>query len=242
MKLIAHRGGSFGKENSLDTMIGAARMGADMVECDIRKTADGVYVIYHDESLSRLAGTEATVSGVTFAQMKALLAKNNQNVITFDELAANYKENTPILLHIKLTDYDEELAKYIVDSGLPVVPGVMSLDMLKCFAAHLPPERILAFLPSEKDAEAFYQNGAGILRLWEQWLTRVTPADIKAKCPNAQVFIMACNLTEEPFAAMSLETMNGSIESLEKCQALGADGVLLNHIEMALAWRRGEKE
>lgn len=238
MKLIAHRGGSFGKENSLETMIGAARMGADMVECDIRRTADGVYVIYHDESLTRLAGTEATVSAVTFETMKALLANNNQNVITFDELAGNYKEKTPILLHIKLTDYDEELAKYIVDSGLPVVPGVMSLDMLKCFAAHLPPERILAFLPNEKDAEAFYQNGAGIIRLWEQWLTRVTPTDIKEKCPNAQIFIMACNLDVEPYAAMTLESMNGSIESLEKCEALGADGVLLNHIEMALAWRK----
>ena len=242
MKLIAHRGGSFGKENSLDTMIGAARMGADMVECDIRKTADGVYVIYHDNDLSRLAGVQATVDGVTYEQMQELLAKKNEKVITFEELVANYRESTPILLHIKLTDYDEVFTKYIVDSGLPLVPGVMSLDMLKCFAAHLPPECILAFLPSEKDAEAFYQNGAGILRLWEQWLTRVTPADIKAKCPNAQVFIMACNLAEEPFAAMSLESMNGSIESLEKCQTLGADGVLLNHIEMALAWLRGEKE
>lgn len=242
MKLIAHRGGSFGKENSLETMIGAAQMGADMVECDIRRTADGVYVIYHDESLSRLAGTDATVSGASFAQMKDLLAQNGQSMITFDELAANYKEKTPILLHIKLADYDEELAKYIVDSGLPVVPGVMSLDMLKCFSAHLPPERILAFLPSEKDAESFYQNGAGIIRLWEQWLGRITPSEVKKACPNAQVFIMACNLQVEPFSAMSLETMNGSIESLEKCQALGADGVLLNHIEMALDWRQARKE
>ena len=28
MKLIAHRGGSFGKENSLETMIKAAQIGA----------------------------------------------------------------------------------------------------------------------------------------------------------------------------------------------------------------------
>ena len=34
MKLIAHRGGSFGKENSLETMITAAKMGADAVEFD----------------------------------------------------------------------------------------------------------------------------------------------------------------------------------------------------------------
>ena len=94
MKLIAHRGGSFGKENSLDTMIGAARMGADMVECDIRKTADGVYVIYHDNDLSRLAGVQATVDGVTYEQMQELLAKKNEKVITFEELAAKIREQS----------------------------------------------------------------------------------------------------------------------------------------------------
>ena len=75
MKLIAHRGGSFGKENSLETFIQAAKMGADAIECDIRRTKDGVLVIYHDESLGRLAGVDQKVSQTTFADMKMLLAK-----------------------------------------------------------------------------------------------------------------------------------------------------------------------
>ena len=223
MKLIAHRGGSFGKENSLDTMIGAARMGADMVECDIRKTADGVYVIYHDNDLSRLAGVQATVDGVTYEQMQELLAKKNEKVITFEELVANYRESTPILLHIKLTDYDEVFTKYIVDSGLPLVPGVMSLDMLKCFAAHLPPERILAFLPSEKDAEAFYQNGAGILRLWEQWLC---DERINAVLSSGKGLWIMANNPELGFGYSSPAL-------LKQWKDMGVDGVLINDISPA---------
>ncbi len=236
MKLIAHRGGSFGKENSLDTMIAAAKMGADAVECDIRKTKDGVFVIYHDEDLTRLAGVETKVSTTTYGEMKAILGKNGQSFITFDELVKGYKEKTPILLHIKLTEYDESFAKYIVDSKLPIIAGVLSIDMLNCFSSILPPERILAFLPKPEDAKEYYEKGAGIVRLWEQWLNRIIPSDIKVIYPNAKVFIMACDLENEPEDGVELENMNGSETSLEKCADLGADGVLLNNIAMALDW------
>jgi hypothetical protein len=113
----------------------------------------------------------------------------------------------------------------------------MSLDMLPCLTPYLPPERILAFIPKPEMAKVFYDNGVGIIRLWEQWLVKITPADVKAICPNAQVFIMACNLKLGEDQHIPLETMDGSIESLEKCLALEADGVLLNQIEMALNWR-----
>jgi len=240
MKLIAHRGGSLGKENSFETFLASARMGADMVECDIRRTKDGVLVIYHDNSLERLAGYPVSVCDVTLEEMQRMHEAEGLEVLTFDRLAAEYKEETPILLHVKLTDYDEAFAKHVVASGLPVVPGLVSLDMLKCFAPLLPPERILAFIPKPEMAKDFYDHGAGIIRLWEQWLVKITPADVKAMCPDAQVFIMACNLKLGEDKEIPLETMDGSLESLEKCFALGADGVLLNDIEMALNWRKNK--
>ena len=237
MKIIAHRGGKIGKENSLETLTIAARMDTYAVECDIRRTKDGVYVIYHDDNLSRLAGYDATVSGVTYSEMCSLMAKNGREVLTFEELKKGYKEETPILLHIKLKDYDNEFAKYIAESGLPIIAGVVSLDMLKSFSQHLPSERILAFMPDYKMAEDFYKAGAGILRLWEHWLDDIKPKDVKKQCPNAQVFIMASNLQGKFHEGIPLEWMDGSYESLDKCYSLGADGVLLNDIEMAFKWK-----
>lgn len=238
MQLIAHRGGSFGKENSLETMLSAASSGADAVECDIRKTKDGVLVIFHDDTLTCFTGTPLKVSEITAEQMQKHLEDNGQKLLTFEELKNGYTEDTPILLHIKLTDFDEEFAEYVSNSGLPIIAGVMSIPMLNCFSKFLPKERILAFLPNEKDALEYYNGGAGIIRLWEQWLNRITPADIKKICPKAKVFIMACNLTREPYNEMLLSTMDGSEESLNKCFDLGADGVLLNNIDMALNWRK----
>ncbi len=112
--------------------------------------------------------------------------------------------------------------------------------MLKCFSKYLAPEKILAFISKVEFAKDFYDGGAGIIRLWEQWLGDVTPSDIKKICPDAQVFIMACNIKEKEKTNIPLENMDGSYESLEKCYSLGAEGMLLNDIELALNWRKNK--
>ena len=238
MKIIAHRGGKVGKENSLEAFLAAIDMGADLVECDVRKTKDGAYVIFHDKGFKRLANSAAAVTDVNLGEMAEILEKSGRTVLTFDELVAVYHEVTPILLHIKTAEADETLARRIVDSGLPIVVGVSSLAMLHCMAKYLPPERILAFMESHDLAKAYYDGGAGIIRLWENWLDRITPADVKAICPNAKVFIMSCRIDWKDTKEIALSDMDGSGESLDKCLALGADGVLINDMQIALAWRK----
>lgn len=50
--VIAHRGASAAHpENTVEAFLGAARMGADMVELDARRSADGVLVVHHDAHL-----------------------------------------------------------------------------------------------------------------------------------------------------------------------------------------------
>ena len=47
--LVAHRGAPyFFQENTIDSFAKAVTLGADMVEFDIRRTADGVLVAHHD--------------------------------------------------------------------------------------------------------------------------------------------------------------------------------------------------
>ena len=72
-------------------------------------------------------------------------------------------------------------------------------------------------------AQTYSEAGAGSIRLWDQWLTIVTPGDVKALCPGTEVFIMS-NRPESG--------MNGTDESLDELEKLGADGVLLNDIRL----------
>ncbi len=52
VQIIAHRGASaIEKENTLAAFAAAARMGADAVELDVRRTADGLMAVHHDPVL-----------------------------------------------------------------------------------------------------------------------------------------------------------------------------------------------
>jgi glycerophosphoryl diester phosphodiesterase len=53
MLVIAHRGASEDfAENTLDAFLGAVEQGADGVELDVRRTADGRLAIHHDDTLA----------------------------------------------------------------------------------------------------------------------------------------------------------------------------------------------
>ncbi len=76
--VLAHRGASrAAPENTLDAFRAAAALGADGVELDARRTADGLLVVYHDAQLP----DGATVVDLTAAQLRAA----HPEVPTLDE-------------------------------------------------------------------------------------------------------------------------------------------------------------
>jgi len=52
VSIIAHRGASARfRENTVEAFLAAARLGADGVELDVRRSADGALVVHHDALL-----------------------------------------------------------------------------------------------------------------------------------------------------------------------------------------------
>ena len=92
MKLIAHRGASLlHRENTLESLICASQRGADAVECDVWKTADGKYIIFHDPTLDRIAGDGCVVAESTLAEISDILErKAGYRPITLDDLIAQH--------------------------------------------------------------------------------------------------------------------------------------------------------
>jgi glycerophosphoryl diester phosphodiesterase len=79
--LVAHRGGSrVAPENTLAAFDRAATLGADCIETDVRLSADGVVMVFHDEDTLRLTGEAGTVEARTAAALGALDA-----AFSFDE-------------------------------------------------------------------------------------------------------------------------------------------------------------
>lgn len=66
--VIAHRGGrGKARENSIEAFEEAIRAGADMIELDVRRTADGELIVFHGESCGRSPISAATLSEVRSA-------------------------------------------------------------------------------------------------------------------------------------------------------------------------------
>jgi glycerophosphoryl diester phosphodiesterase len=72
--LVAHRGGSkLAPENTLAAFESAVGdWGADMLELDVRLTADGEVVVIHDATVDRTTDGAGPVSGFSLAQLREL--------------------------------------------------------------------------------------------------------------------------------------------------------------------------
>ncbi len=71
--LVAHRGGSrIAPENTLPAFDRAASLGADCIETDVRLSADGVVMAFHDEDTLALTGTPGTVEARAVAELEQL--------------------------------------------------------------------------------------------------------------------------------------------------------------------------
>ncbi len=68
---VGHRGCNIGVENTVEAYRnGVDVYGYDGLECDVRVTKDGFYVISHDETTNRLGGN-LTVADATLAELQA---------------------------------------------------------------------------------------------------------------------------------------------------------------------------
>ena len=70
----AHRGAScYAPENTLSSFYLGLRQGANGIETDIRRTKDGVLVLFHDECLERITSGTGCVSDYTWKELSELL-------------------------------------------------------------------------------------------------------------------------------------------------------------------------
>lgn len=73
-RIVAHRGMSgLETENTNAAFLAAAnRAGVDGIETDIRRTADGQFVLFHDDTAQRIAGDDLAIGGCTKQTLRAI--------------------------------------------------------------------------------------------------------------------------------------------------------------------------
>ena len=87
VKLIGHRGYcKFAPENTLASFKLAADSGVNCIECDVYKTADDVFVLSHDNNLSKMYGSDKNITECNYKDIKDLVAvSGNGSSVYMDE-------------------------------------------------------------------------------------------------------------------------------------------------------------
>ena len=84
--VYAHRGASeYAPENTLMSFNLGVYMGANGIETDVRRTKDGVLVLFHDPDLMRVTGVEGNIADYTYEELLQFNVKNDRNG-TFDKI------------------------------------------------------------------------------------------------------------------------------------------------------------
>ncbi len=81
--IVGHRGSQWGVENTRAAFINGAEAGAWGLECDIRVTADGTFVISHDDSYKRLGGPETKIADMNTTSVLSTRLTSKRHGITY---------------------------------------------------------------------------------------------------------------------------------------------------------------
>lgn len=94
--IIGHRGSMNAVENTYEAVEDAANNQADYAEIDIQLSSDGIPVVFHDGSLSRLSSSSSLVSELTYSQLKKIELHQNGmegHIISLEDLILKMKDN-----------------------------------------------------------------------------------------------------------------------------------------------------
>ncbi len=102
-QVVAHRGASHERaEHTLGAYLEALDAGADGLECDVRLTADGHLVCYHDRDLRRTGHHQGLVSAMELAELDQLEFASWKNPwADFDDEAADTDERLVSMLTLR---------------------------------------------------------------------------------------------------------------------------------------------
>lgn len=113
--IIGHRGcDSAGQENTVAAFLKAIELGAEWVEMDIRKTRDGVLVVWHDIDVEGLR-----VRGTLLEELKDAAEANEMVLETLEEVLQALEGKIKLDVELKEIGYESEVVDLILKYFTP---------------------------------------------------------------------------------------------------------------------------
>ena len=109
----AHRGFHNLEEGIPENSMKAFRLAVEKgygIELDVQLSADGIPVVFHDNTLARMCGVDRRVRELTLAELKALsLGGTKEQIPTFQEFLEMVDGRVPLIVEIKMEKWDARI-------------------------------------------------------------------------------------------------------------------------------------
>ena len=165
----AHRGASsYTPENTFLAFYTGMYMGANGIETDVQMTKDGVLVLFHDNTITRLTGAEGSVSDYTLEELRQFTFEKDgltDKIVVFEDFLKQFAfRDITFAIEIKRAGIESRIAdlirKYHIE-GKCVVTS-FKMDCIRAIKAYAP-ELHVGFLcksVTEEILEELKQMGA----------------------------------------------------------------------------------
>lgn len=111
-KIIAHRGmPEFFHENTIDSFEKAVSFHTDMIEFDIRKTADDILVVFHDAFINN-NGSNIVLKELSFEDLQSIADRNGFKIPSVKEVFETFAGRTGFDIEFKEEGCEEETLYY----------------------------------------------------------------------------------------------------------------------------------
>lgn len=148
----AHRGASeYLPENTMLSFYTGIYMNANGIETDVRRTKDGVLVLFHDKTLERVTETAGETRGVedfTFDELQAFTVKKDgyeDRIVALEDFLRHFAfRDLTFAIELKGEGVERDTADLLRKYGMEKKTVVTSfrLDYLRTFKAYAPEFRV----------------------------------------------------------------------------------------------------
>ena len=237
--IVGHRGSQWGVENTRAAFINGANAGAWGLECDIRVTADGTFVVSHDASFKRLAGPETEISQMNTATVLSTPLTQKRNGITYagtpctlgDFLDICNENNVVSVIEVKVCTNIHSNTKAENEPVFDGIPALINLIEQKGLADKAV---IISFMPGVVDfihrhypdiaVQVLAGDSDGTIMEWVEW----------CKQYKMDLDVVHSIITKEAVDAMHAAGLKvnvwtvDKVEDFERVKAMGVDYITTN--------------
>ena len=237
--IVGHRGSQWGVENTRAAFINGANAGSWGLECDIRVTGDGTFVVSHDASYKRLGGPETEIANMTTAAVLSTPLTQKRHGITYAATPCTLGEFLDICNEYNVVPVIEVKVCTSIHSNTnadnePVFDGIPALINLIDQKGLSDKAVIISFMPGVVDfihrhypditVQVLAGDEDGTIMEWVEW----------CKQYKMDLDVVHTIVTKEAVDAMHAAGLKvnvwtvDKVEDFERVKAMGVDYITTN--------------